>query len=139
VVFPEGGQRPAHKPTQRKKPTAREETILRSLDKSVETYLHFAVPKAGKSKHRFIRELFGLYRKVASTVFIRALDRALKYHITDIATIENIVLLKLRNGDFKSSPPEIDQDYLHREAYVEGCFADEVDLSIYDQAEDENE
>lgn len=138
VVFPEGGPRPPQRPTQRKKPTAREETTLRSLDKSVDTYLNFAVPKIGKSKHRFIRELFGLYRKVAPAVFIRAVERALKYHITNTATIENIVLLKLRHGDFKSPPPEIDQDYLHREAYVEGCFSDEVDLSIYDETEDQN-
>jgi transposase len=138
VIFPEDGPRPSHKPTQRKKPTAREENILRSLDKTLDAYLNFAVPKSGKSKHRFIRELFGLYRKVAPTVFIQAVERAFKYRITDIATIENIVILKLRNGDFNVPPPEIDQNYLSRDAYIEGCFTDEADLSIYNEMEDEN-
>ena len=35
-------------------------------------------------------------------------------------------------------PPEIDQDYLHRDTYIEGDFSDEADLSIYDEMEDEN-
>jgi len=34
--------------------------------------------------------------------------------------------------------PEIDLDFQKRDAYIEGCFADEVDLSIYDM-EEENE
>ena len=138
VIYPEGGPRPSHKPTQRKKPTAREESILRSLDKALDAYLNFAVPKSGKSKHRFIRELFALYRKVAPTVFIQAVQRALKYHITDIPIIENIVALKLREADFHMPPPEIDQDYLHRDTYIEGDFSDKADLSIYDEMEDEN-
>lgn len=138
VIFPEGGPRPTHKPTQRKKPTAREENILRSLHKTLDAYLNFAVPKSGRPKHRFIRELFALYRKVAPTLFIQAVERALKYHITDIPTIENIVVLKLRDGDFNVSSPQIDQDYLHRDTYIEGCFSDEADLSLYDDMEDEN-
>jgi len=138
VIFPEGGPRPSRRPTQRKKPTAREEKILRSLGKTLDDYLDFAVPQSGKPKHRFIRELFGLYRKVAPTVFIRAVERAHKYRITDIATIENIVILKLTDGDFNVPTPEIDQDYLNRDTYIEGCFADEADLSIYDEMEDED-
>ena len=138
VIFPEGGPRPSHRPTQRKKPTAREEKILRSVDNSLDAYLNFAVAKSGKPKHRFIRQLFGLYRKIATPVFIQSVRRALKYRITDISTIENIVILKLRNGDFNMPCAQIDQDYLNRDAYLEGCYADEVDLSIYDETEDEN-
>ena len=138
VIYPEGGPRPSHRPTQRKKPTAREEKILRSVDNSLDAYLNFAVAKSGKPKHRFIRQLFGLYRKIATPVFIQSVRRALKYRITDIATIENIVILKLRNGDFNMPCAQIDQDYLNRDAYLEGCYADEVDLSIYDETEDEN-
>jgi hypothetical protein len=138
VISPEGGPRPSHRPTQRKKPTAREEKILRSLDKTIDDYLNFAVPKSGKPKHRFIRTLFGLYRKVAPTVFIQAVARAVKYRITDIGTIENIIILKLRSGDFNTAPPEIDPDLQNRAAYIEGCFVDEADLSIYDETEDEN-
>jgi hypothetical protein len=138
IIPPKGGPRPPHKPTYRKRPTAREEKILRSLGKTVDDYLNFAVPKSGKPKHRFIRALFGLYRKTAPSVFIQTVERACKYRITDIKVIENITALILIDGSVDTTAPEIDQDFQKRDAYIEGCFADEVDLSIYD-TEDENE
>ena len=139
VISPEGSSRPSHRPTQRKKPTAREEKILRSLGQPIDDYLNFAVPKSGRSKHRFVRELFGLHRKVAPVVFIQAVERALKYRIADIGTIENIIILKLRSGGFHTALPELDPDLQNRDTYIEGRFADEADLSIYDEMEDENE
>ena len=108
------------------------------MDKTIDDYLEFAAAKSGKPKHRFIRELFGLYQKIARPVFIQAVGRALKYRITDIGTIENIVILKLKNGDVNMPPPDIDPDFQNRDAYIEGCYADEADLSIYDEMEDEN-
>ncbi len=138
IIPPEGGPRPSHKPKYRKKPTAREEKILRSLGEKVDHYLNFAVPQSGKPRHQFIRALFGLYRKTASSVFIQTVERALKYRIADIKTIENIAVLILRDGTPDIAAPEIDHDFQKRDAYIEGCFADEVDLSIYDM-EDENE
>ena len=138
VMPPEGGPRPPHKPKYRKKPTAREEKILRSLGETVDDYLNFAVPKSGKPRHRFIRALFGLYRKTAPSIFTQTVERAFKYRITDIKTIENIAVLILGNGSLDITVPEIDLDFQKRDAYIEGCFADEVDLSIYDM-EEENE
>jgi len=139
VISPEGGPQPSHRPTQRKKPTAREEKILRSLGKPVDDYLNFALPKSGKSKHRFVWELFGLHRKVAPAVLIQAVERALKYRITDIGIIENIIILQLKSSGFHAALPEVDPDFQNRDAYIEGRFADETDLSIYDDTEDENE
>ena len=138
MIPPQGGRLPPHKPKYRKKPTAREENILRSLGKTVDDYLNFAVPKSGKPKHRFIRALFGLHRKTAPSVFIQTVERACKYRITDIKVIENITALILIDGSVDITAPEIDQDFQKRDAYIEGCFVDDVDLSIYD-TEDENE
>ena len=135
VITPEGVTKPSHKPSQRKKPTAREENILRS-DKAINDYLNFALPKSGKARHHFIRALFSLYRKTAPTVFIKTLQRALKYRIKDIKVIENIVVLILRDASIELGTPEIEPDFTKRDAYIEGCFTDEPDLSIY---EDENE
>ncbi len=138
TIPPKDGRLPPHKPRYRKKPTAREEGILRSLGKTVDDYLNFALPKSGKPKHRFIRTLFGLYRKTAPSLFIQTVERACKYRITDSKVIENITALILMNSSVDISVPEIDQDFQKRDAYIEGCFADEVDLSIYD-TEEENE
>lgn len=138
IIPPQDGPRPPHKPQYRKKPTAREEKILRSLGEKADHYLNFASPQSAKPRHRFIRTLFALYRKTESSVFIQTVERALKYRITDIKTIENIAVLILRHGTLDITLPEIDQDFQKRDAYIEGCFADEVDLSLYDM-EEENE
>ena len=138
VIAPEGGPRPPRRPAYRKKPTAHEENILRSLDETIDQYLNFALPQSGKPKHQFIRALFGLYHKTAPGVFIKAVERALKYRVTDIKVIENMVFITLRDSSFDMTLPEINPDLQNRKAYIEGCFADEVDLSIYDR-ENENE
>jgi transposase len=139
VISPEGGPQPTHRPVHRKKPSAREEKILRSLGKSVDDYLNFALPKSGKPRHRWVRELYGLHRKAAPAVFIQAVERAFKYRITDIGTIENIIILKFKSSGSPAAMPEVDPDFKNRDAYIKGRFADEADLSIYDETEDEDE
>jgi len=136
VIPPEGGPRPPRRPVYRKKPTAHEEKTLRSLCETVDRYLNFALPKSGKPRHRFVRALFGLYRKTASAVFVQAVERALKYRVTDIKVIENIVFIILKDGSFDITSPEVNPDFQNREAYIEGCFEDETDLSIYDREND---
>lgn len=133
VIAPEGGPQPSCRPVYRKKPTAREEKTLRSLCESVDRYLDFALPKTGKSRHRFVRALFSLYRKTAPAVFVQAVERALKYRVSDIKVIENIIFIILQTGRFDVTLPEVDPAFQNRETYIEGCFADEVDLAIYDR------
>jgi transposase len=132
LIPPQGQPKPPYKPKYRKKPTAKEENILRKAAEEVNDYLEFAVKNGGKQKHRFIRRLYGLYRKIALEVFIKAVKRALKYRITDIKTVERIAILQLTAGNFKLPVPQIDQRLENRASYIEGCFADEVDLTVYD-------
>jgi transposase len=140
LISPEGGPKPTYQPKYRKKPTAREEKILRTAADEINDYLNFAVPKSGKQKHRFIRELYGLYRKIALEVFIKTLKRALKYRISDIKTVERIAILQLTAGNLQLPVPQVNQQFENRASYIEGCFTDEVDLSIYDNInEDDNE
>jgi transposase len=139
LIAPEGQPKPPYKPKYRKKPTAKEENILRTAAEEINDYLDFAIKKGGKHKHRFIRRLYGLYRKIAFEVFIKTVKRALKYRITDIKTVERIAILQLTAGDFKLPLPQIDQQLENRASYIEGCLADEVDLSVYDKIlEDDN-
>jgi transposase len=138
-IYPEGGPRPSHKPKYRKRPTAKEEQILRKAAEEIHVYLNFALPAGAKQKHRFIRELYGLYRKVALPVFIKTVQRALKYRITDIQTVERIVALQLRNGDIEVPMPEIDSELQNRAAYQDGYIADEADMELYDRFTEEQE
>ena len=133
AIYPEGGPRPSHKPKYRKKPTAKEEQILRKAAGQIDAYLNFALPSGGQQRHRFIRRLYGLYRKVAPTVFIKTVERALQYRITDIGTVERIAVLQLRDGDIELPIPEVDADLQNRAAYQDGCITDEADLSLYDR------
>jgi transposase len=133
VIYPKGGARPSQKPAYRHKPTTGEEKTLRNADKAIDEYLNFALPKEGKPKHRFIRELYGLYRKIALPVFIKTVKRALKYRITDISTVERIAVLQMQNSDIRVCMPQINEQFQSRQAYLDGYLSDEVDLSIYDR------
>ncbi len=139
LISPDGKPLPPHKPKYRKKPTAKEEEILRKADETINAYLNLMIKESGKKKHQFIRRLYSLYKKIAFPVFIKAVKRALKYRITDMEIVERIAVLQLRDGCFKMPEPEITHDFQNRASYMEGCFADEVDLSVYDKMmEDDN-
>ena len=48
LVVPEGQQKPPYKPKNRKKPSAKEEKILRTAAKEIDAYLDFAIKNGVK-------------------------------------------------------------------------------------------
>jgi len=80
-----------------------------------------------------------LHKKTALPLFIKAIKRALKYRITDIETIERIVILLMRNGNYEMPSVTIDEELQNREPCLEGRFTDEVDLSIYDKMTEDDD
>ena len=138
-INPQGQSKPKHQPKYRKKPTAQEERTLRATSEEVNAYLNFAIKKGGRQKHRFIRELYGLHKKLAPSLFIRTVKRALKYRITDTKTIERIALLLMKEGNYDVPSVEIDQRFRDRESYLDGRFAGDVDLSVYDKMMDDDD
>lgn len=139
-VPPRGLTLPRHQPVYRKKPTENEEKILRALSGEVNDYLDFAIDCQGQTRHGFIRRLFRLYRKTTPPLFLKAVLRAHKYRITDVDTIERILVLEMRNETCKAPLCHIDQEFKNRDAYLTGRFSDEVDLTRYDaMMEDEDE
>lgn len=141
LISPEGLPAPAYKPRSRKRPTDWEEKKLRAMGGDVDAYLNFALQGKGIPKHRFIRQLFSLSQKIAPSIFVATTQRALKYRISDIETIERIALLYLNAGQTEISFTNIAEDFESREAYQQGCFSDSVDLEAYErwaEAEDDN-
>ncbi len=137
---PEGKPEPRYKPNNRKKPTQQEENRLRAMSESVATYLDLVLKPMGVKRHSFLRKLFALSRKTTPALFIASMERAHKYRITDIATIDRIVALNITHG--VEAPPlvEIDEDFRQRDAYLEGRLTDLPDLSIYENTlEDEDD
>ena len=140
-ITPIGQPKPQHKPKYRKKPTAGEEKILRTAAVEIDAYLSFALNEKGaKSKHRFIRQLYGLYKKMARSLLIKTIKRAKKYRITDIKTVESIAVLLIKEGNYDMPSAQIDSEFKNRQTYHEGRFAGDVDLSDYDKMmEDDDE
>jgi hypothetical protein len=67
-------------------------------------------------------------------------ERALRYGITDLATIERIAHLLLRQGGEMPLPgAEVDESFQDREAYQQGRLTDAPDFSSYDQMLEEPE
>lgn len=71
-------------------------------------------------------------------MFIKTVKRALTYRITDIKTVERIAILQLTAGNYQSPALQINQQFENRASYIEGCLADEVDLSVYDKISDDD-
>jgi hypothetical protein len=132
--FSPPGETPPHQPKYRKKPTTFEEKKLREVSTQVNDYLNFALKQSQsiKQKHRFIRQLYGLYQKLALPLFIKTLERALNYRISSPESIEEMAVLLLKEGNYRMPTATIDEDFQKRESYLEGCIGGEVDLSEYD-------
>ena len=133
LFSPKGQPRPQHQPKHRVKPADEERKKLGAVSEDVKAYVQFVLEQKGIQKHRFIRQVYGLYRKVAPGVFEKATQRALKYRITDIQTLERIAVLLLREGRYELPVVEVPAELRDRESYREGCDTDEVDLSEYDR------
>jgi len=129
---PEGQPAPRHLPKHRRDGSRQEEQRLRALGPEVAAYVDYALQTPGIQRHRFLRELFALSRKVTPTVFIEALSRALRYRVVDLATLERIAWLCISQGQEPLPCVDVDESFRQRPAYQEGCLTDEPDLSIYD-------
>ena len=136
-IGPDGQPPPIRQPRNRKKPTINQEKILREISSEVSKYIdEFVIPMSGKKRHGFIRQLYSLNQKLTPSLFMAAIARALTYRITDIETIKRIAVLKMQQGNCKIQSPDVDMTYINRKSFLEGQFADEVDLTTYDDLED---
>lgn len=136
---PAGMPRSKYQPSNRRKPTIEEEQRLRKAATEVNAYLDFALKLKGAKRHQFIRELFALYQKLALPLFIKTVQRALKYRITEMKTIERMAILQMTDGsDYEVPGIDIDDQFKDRESYREGRLSGEVDLSIYDKIWEDN-
>lgn len=139
--YPSDRPPPVYQPKNRKKPTAHEEKILRSVSTDVDSWLNFALEKRqGKAKHHFIRKVHGLYRKMADDLFDQTIQRALTYRIDDMETVERIAVLQTRQAGYQMPRADIDEQLVSRPSFIEGRFTDDVDWSVYKNfGEDDDE
>ncbi|SRR6266851_6498623 len=130
---PPGLPAPRHHAHNRRHPTQAEEKHLRGLDPAVNAYLDFALPTKGIQRHEYIRKLLALSRKMSADLFFKSLERARKYRINSVETIERIALLYLQQGSGELPLAPVDETFRQREAYQEGSLTEPPDLSIYQE------
>lgn len=139
LFSPQGQPKPRYRPNNRKKPTQQEEKRLRSTSESVNAYLDFALKPKGIGRHQFLRKLHGLRGKMTESLFITSIERAHKYNITDIATIERIAALHITEGVEMLPLADVDEDFRQRDAYLQGRLTDTPELWKYDENTEEND
>ena len=105
----------------------------------VAAYLDYALSAPGIQRNRFTRELFALSRKVTRGVFVKTVQRALRYRIVDLATLRRIAWLCISQEEDVLPQADVDEEFQQRPAYQEGCLTEEPDLSVYDQLFEEDE
>jgi hypothetical protein len=138
---PPGQPQPQHRPKNRRRDARQEEQRLRAMGPEVEAYLDYALKAPGIQRHRFTRELFAFTRQVTCDVFVRTVERALRYRIVHMETLRRIAWFCMSQDEHPLPQVDVDQDFEQRPAYQEGCLTDEPDLSIYDtmfEEDDEN-
>lgn len=128
--FSPQGQPAPHQPHHRHQPTELEEKHLRALAPAVGTYLDYALPTKGLARHQFLRRLLALSRQMSVELFTQTVERARKYRITDLPTLQNIAWLYLQQGPGQVPLAEIDAAFRQREAYQEGCLTDPPELPL---------
>jgi transposase len=134
---PPGEPAPPHNPNNRKRPTKQEEQRLRDIDPSVSRYLDFALKPKGRARHQFLRRLFALSRQMTPALFIKTIERALRYRIDCLDTLRNIARLSLSESDSILPVADIDESFRARDTYLEGRLTDPPDFSAYDRMLDE--
>ncbi len=140
LFSPEGMPKPQRQPNNRRRPTQEEEKRLRAMSQAVDAYLDFAVKaESGIQRHRFVRELFALTSRMTSSLFIQTIERALRYRITSIETLERIALLYMSQGAQTLPCVDVDESFHQRDAYLEGSLTDAPDFSLYDKMLEEDD
>ena len=135
---PPGGPAPRHKPRHRHQPAHEEEKRLRDIAPSVSLYVDFILKTPGIYRHEHLRRLLALSRKMTPELFIKSVERAHKYRIIDLPTLERIARLYLEEG-MPLPCVDIDENFREREAYQEGSITEAPDLSIYEKNHSDHE
>lgn len=132
-IFPEDRPDNPHRPRRKSEGlTSEEEHALRTTSPVVGDYLTFLLASKGVTRHRIIRELFGVRKRLSPDLFLRVIERATKFKITDMTTLAEIARLLVRNGEEIHPEFDVNETYEGREAYQEGRFSGSPDFSNYE-------
>lgn len=124
---PQGAVLNPYVPRQFKQNSQEEEKRLRAIDPLCGEYLDFIKASGDvRQKPRFIRDLYGLSRKMSEELLLATLSRGLRYKVSSLEALQRMSrqLLQAECPDLEASA----QDYEQREAFQAGRFSRENDL-----------
>jgi transposase len=125
------GQKPRYRPRNHKLSSQEEEKRLRAVAPVIGAYVDFILSTPGLLRHQFLRRLWAFHQRWSTALFLRTVERAHRYRITSLETLERIALLHL--DDTALPDPVVDPDLEKRPAYQEGSLTETPDLSRYDE------
>ena len=82
-------------------------------------------------KDKFVRDLYRLATKLDTPLFLTAVERALKYQVTSVASVERIAAQVLQPPAPPLLPTPLNEHYEERTAYQAGRFSSEANLASY--------
>jgi transposase len=129
---PPGQPASPYKPRHRQQSSEQEEKRLRQMAPAVSAYVDFILASPGLLRHQHLRRLLALSGRMSPELFARSVQRAHRYRITSLATLEAIARLQFQAGTDELPLPPIDESFRDRPAYQEGSLTDSPDLSRYE-------
>src|SRR5574340_1656786 len=129
---PPGQPASPYKPRHREQSSDQEEKRLRAMAPAVSVYVDFILASPGLLRHQHLRRLLALSGRMSPELFVRSVERAHRYRITSLATLEQIARLQFQAGTDELPMPPIDESFRDRPAYQEGSLTDPPDLSRYE-------
>jgi len=91
-----------------------------------------------KQKQKLIRELYYISRKVTKNIFLKVIERALKYKVSDIGSINQMIGQIIQNEVYVEPDITADQSFMNREAYQQGRFSCENNQVLPEDPEQKN-
>lgn len=138
MTAPEGAKTNPYEVTKKTIPADEEEGKLRQIDTVVGEYLDFIKSENSvvRYRHKFIRALFFLSKKIEPTLFLKAIARALTYRVAHIPAITRIASELMQRGLYPSAIEDNikewgTDEYETRETYLNGQFSSEPDMESY--------
>jgi transposase len=135
---PPGAPENPYEPQNRRKNLEDEEKKLRAISPEVDSFIEFVTTQPGslQFKQTFIRKLYRLHQSISRELLTKTLERAKKYRVTDVTTIERIATQLMKQEIYQLPLFDTVEEFENREAYQEGKLTDEPDLTRFDDQTD---
>lgn len=131
-VPPGHNTRPRGQPQNRKKGCRQEESALRAMGGNLPGYLDWIADTRNgvKLRPRFVRSLYALSRNLSTELFVKLVDRALSFRVTEVDTIRNMAYQIVRDHMPSHTTIEPSYDYQHRDTYRQARLVEEHPLGM---------